>query len=280
MLVSAALARTHIPSLTGTSEDTTILEPIIRRVDRLFAVKCGYPPCAPGAAPSMESRPYTLDLRAQSGRELDLEVYPVTSITAASIDASCDFEGDEDSVTLTDITLRGGSVARLLSTASVSWATERAGNRVSFIAGFNGSSTVTGAHTSSATTITVASTAAFGIDVGGGGRVVVGTEVIRFTARTATTLTGCTRGAEGTTAASILDGATISQPTPEDLEQLVLEAVRYLFDLRATQGKDSVTQGGSTTALRDLTRATGERDHLPDFILSGLGAYILPRAMA
>jgi len=270
MLITAAEARAHIPGLTGTAEDATVIEPLIKRVGGIFARRCGYP----GASPSMESRSYTLDLASEDPRTLDLEVYPVASFTSAYTDDTGDFEGSEITVSASDINVRDGRTARLLSTSSSAWS--EVANRVTFVAGHNGSTTASGAHNASITTITVASTARFHLDAGLI-RVLVGSEIIHATGKTATTLTGCTRGAEGTTAASISDGATVTQPAPDDLKQLVAEAVRYLFDLRQIQGKAAVSQNNNTTTFQD---AKGDRDYLPDHILAGLGAYTLPRALA
>jgi hypothetical protein len=270
MLVTVAEAKAHIPALTSASTaDDAFLTTLIGRVDGIFARRTG----RPGSAPSMEARTYRLDLAAQSGRELDLEVYPVCSVTSAYVDATGDFEGDEETVTVSDIGVRDATTARLVSTSSSSWSTSPRSNRVSFVAGYNGSSTVTGAHTSSATTITVASTTKFYQDEAGLIRVLVGSEIIHATGRTATTLTGCTRGAEGTTAASISGGATITQPTPDALKGIVCAAVKHLYDQRQTQGL-------AATAAGALLDAKGDRDYLPDWILAGLGAWMLPRAAA
>lgn len=275
LLITAELARVQLPGLVGDAEDATILEPLIRHVDMLCARRAGYP----GSSPTMVSRTYTLQLRGDNARELDLQVYPAASVTAAAVDPSADFEGNEDTVTVADLVIREGRTARLLSTSSSSWSREERGNRVTFVAGYNGRSTVSGAHASNATTITVASTAAFALD-SGLIRVQVGTEIIHATGKTATTLTGCTRGAEGTTAASILTGATITQPTPPGLAHLVAMIVKYFYEQRQTQQISSVTTNGRTVAYQDTTRATGERDLLPDWALAGLGAYLLPSAVA
>jgi hypothetical protein len=274
MLVTVAEAKAHIPALTSsTTAEDDFLTTLIKRAGAAFARRCGYP----GAAASMEARTYRLELAAQSSRELDLEVYPVCSVTSAYVDATGDFEGDEETVTVSDIGVRSAAVARLASSSSSSWSTSPGANRVSFIAGYNGSSTVTGAHTSSATTITVASTANFYQDESGLIRVLVGTEIIHATGRTATTLTGCTRGAEGTTAASISGGATITSPTPDGLKGLVCAFVKHLYDQRQNQGLASVNGQAGNVAFLD---AKADRDHIPDFILAGLGAFVLPRAMA
>jgi hypothetical protein len=73
----------------------------------------------------------------------------------------------------------------------------------------------------SATTITVASTSGFDPQ----GRILIGSEVISYTGTTSTTFTGCVRGEEGTTAASMSNGDTVTkrdviyhfQEEPEDL---------------------------------------------------------------
>ena len=68
--------------------------------------------------------------------------------------------------------------------------------------------TTTTTHTDSVTTITVASTTGFD----SAGTLHIGNEEITYTAiGSSTTFTGCTRGAGGTTAASIASGVTVAQ---------------------------------------------------------------------
>jgi hypothetical protein len=67
--------------------------------------------------------------------------------------------------------------------------------------------TLNGAINDSATTITVASTNSFP-DLNG--RITINNEKIRYTAKTATTFTGCTRGIENTTAASHSNSDTVT----------------------------------------------------------------------
>ena len=62
-------------------------------------------------------------------------------------------------------------------------------------------------HTDSVTTITVISTTGFD----SAGTLFIGNEKITYTGTTGTTFTGCTRGAGGTTAASIDSGVTVAQ---------------------------------------------------------------------
>jgi hypothetical protein len=75
--------------------------------------------------------------------------------------------------------------------------------------------------TTTATTITVVSTASFKTQ----GRIIIDSEVISYTGTTATTFTGCVRGEEDTTAATHLTAATVTdrdfiyhfQEDPNDL---------------------------------------------------------------
>ena len=66
-----------------------------------------------------------------------------------------------------------------------------------------------GSRTSGDTTIIVDSTTGFPAS----GRINIGTELITYTAKTATDFTGCGRGANGTTAASHLDNAIVTNAT-------------------------------------------------------------------
>jgi hypothetical protein len=71
------------------------------------------------------------------------------------------------------------------------------------------SSTLNGAINNSVTTITVVSTSAFTAS----GAIWINGEYITYSGKTATDFTGCVRGADGTTAASQLSGALVSQAT-------------------------------------------------------------------
>ncbi len=70
-----------------------------------------------------------------------------------------------------------------------------------------GNTTLNGAITSTATTITVATTAALTAS----GSVLIDSEIISYTGKTAITLTGCTRGASSSTAASHSDATGVIQ---------------------------------------------------------------------
>lgn len=76
------------------------------------------------------------------------------------------------------------------------------------------SDTISGAHTNSVTTITVSSTTGFPSTTEGyaglGFLVIDGSERVQYTAKTSTTFTGCTRGADNTTAAAYSGGEAVT----------------------------------------------------------------------
>ena len=69
------------------------------------------------------------------------------------------------------------------------------------------SATLSGAHTSVVTTITVVSTASWPSS----GYLLIDSEIVHYTGLTGTTFTDCTRGADGTTGVSHSDGVTVYQ---------------------------------------------------------------------
>ena len=69
-----------------------------------------------------------------------------------------------------------------------------------------------GAISNTTTTITVVSTTGFPTPPPNG-RIDIGTELISYTGKTSTTFTGCTRGIDGSTAASHLNAATVTNAT-------------------------------------------------------------------
>jgi len=97
------------------------------------------------------------------------------------------------------------SVGPPINTVGTGWGVSPWGG---FIPGST-SSTLNGAINNSATTIVVVSTSAFTAS----GAIWINGEYITYSGKTATDFTGCTRGADGTTAASQSNGAVVSQAT-------------------------------------------------------------------
>jgi len=98
-----------------------------------------------------------------------------------------------------------------------------------------------GGISATATSVTVDSTSGFPSE----GRVIIDSEVMTYTNKTSTTLTGLTRGAEGTTAATHADDATVRE------RDLIIHAARLWKDFEMntfyTTGTVSITT--ATTAL-------------------------------
>ena len=59
---------------------------------------------------------------------------------------------------------------------------------------------------------------------------------------------------------------------PATLKELCKHAVRHAYDLRATQGKTNLSQGGVSIGLRD-------EDYLPALVKQGLDNFRLPRSL-
>ncbi len=97
------------------------------------------------------------------------------------------------------------SVGPPINTIGTGWGVSPWGG---FIPGST-SSTLNGAINNSVTTITVVSTSAFTAS----GAIWINGEYITYSGKTGTDFTGCTRGADGTTAASQSNGAVVSQAT-------------------------------------------------------------------
>lgn len=137
MLISVADALTQLPHLEAGDEDATLLiEGLIADVDGIFARRTGRPPATLGATPTMESTTYTLDLRGNGSRDLDLKVYPVTAVASAKIDTTLDWDGSEETVSSSDYFVYEGRSLRLKSTASSAWSRVEDANRVTFTAGY------------------------------------------------------------------------------------------------------------------------------------------------
>jgi len=117
MLISEAEAREYVPGLTA---NNVALGNLIRRVDEAIASFCKYPKATSTAARTMESTSYTLYLEGPGGRELELPVWPVTTITTIEDDVTEDFDGATHLVASSDYAQRGehGEIVRLTQTST------------------------------------------------------------------------------------------------------------------------------------------------------------------
>ena len=134
--------------------------------------------------------------------------------------------------------------------------------------------TTTTTHTNSVTTITVSSTANFDAT----GTLYIGNEQITYTAiGSSTTFTGCTRGANSTTAASIASGVQVAQFNGGGVPQFVIRApdnnyILYPFPVKAYTIKyDYFTFPTDMTAHGDTTSVP---DRFAAVIVDGATAFV------
>lgn len=115
-----------------------------------------------------------------------------------------------------------------------------------------------------ATTITVVSTSSFQTQ----GRIIIDSEVVSYTGKTSTTFTGCIRGEEGTTAATHLTGATVTerdfiyhfQEDPSDLVNETDETDISNPDALAHKAAAEIAIGKTKQVLHDRLILKFEKD--------------------
>lgn len=115
----------------------------------------------------------------------------------------------------------------------------------------NASTTLDGAIDDAVTTITVASTSSFAAS----GVIAIDNELISYTAKTATDFTGCTRGFEGTAAASHLTGVAVEQIITARSHNVLASALIAIETKLGT---------GTSIALNKLATVTASRALVSD----------------
>ena len=129
-------------------------------------------------------------------------------------------------------------------------------------------------HTDSVTTITVSSTTGFD----SAGTIVIGGETITYTAiGSSTTFTGCTRGANSTTAATIASGVTVTQFTKGGVPEIVVRTPDNNYLLYPFPNKEYIIKFDYYTFPTDLA-AHGDTTTIPDrfapVIIDGATAFV------
>ena len=129
-------------------------------------------------------------------------------------------------------------------------------------------------HTDSVTTITVSSTTGFD----SAGTIVIGSETITYTAiGSSTTFTGCTRGANSTTAATIASGVTVTQFDRGGVPEIVVRTPDNNYLLYPFPNKEYVIKFDYYTFPADLS-AHGDTTSIPDrfapVIIDGATAFV------
>ena len=121
------------------------------------------------------------------------------------------------------------------------------------------SSTLNGTHTDSVTTITLSSSTGFAAE----GTIFVGSEQIKYTAVSGNTLTGCTRGANSTTAAAYSSGVTVTQFDNGSMPQFIVRTLDNNYLLFPFPDKEYVLFFDYFTFPSDLV-AHGDTTTIPD----------------
>ncbi len=136
-LLTAAEARSQIPELTGTAEDT-LIDTLIAAVGVTLAAWCGYPPATAGGSPTLESTSYTEFLDGPGGRELRVPVYPLTAIASIYDDPAWTW-GAADLVASGDYAISDGRTGLVLlgeTSTHGTWSRSRRSIKIAFTAGF------------------------------------------------------------------------------------------------------------------------------------------------
>ncbi|MEK9738517.1 MAG: hypothetical protein VW438_02185, partial [Euryarchaeota archaeon] len=127
-------------------------------------------------------------------------------------------------------------------------------------------------HTDSVTTITVASTSGFDSS----GTIHIANEEITYTGTTSTTFTGCTRGANSTTAASIASGVQVAQFTGGGVPSHIVRTLDNNFILYPFPNKGYTLKFDYFTFPSDLS-AHDDTTTIPDrfapVIIDGATSY-------
>ena len=121
------------------------------------------------------------------------------------------------------------------------------------------STTLDGTHTNSVTTLTLVSSTGFATE----GTVFVGSEEITYTAVSGNTLTGCTRGANSTTAAAYSSGVVVTQFDNGGLPQYIVRTLDNNYLLYPFPDKEYTLLYDYFTFPDDLS-AHGDTTSIPD----------------
>ena len=135
------------------------------------------------------------------------------------------------------------------------------------------STTLNGSHSSSVTTLTLTSTTGFSAS----GKVYIGGEQITYTAVSGNDITGCTRGANSTTAALHADGTTVTQFDGGGLPRNIVRTPDNTYLLYPYPDKQYALVFDYFTFPSDLS-AHGDTTSIPDrfgpVIVDGATAFV------
>ena len=138
-LVTTAQVKVYLPHVlaSSTSEDAAIAA-YIGRAEAAIAQHCGYPPASAGGVPSMASASRVRYLDGEGGRELVLDVWPVTAIASIYDDPEWTW-GASTLVASTDYTLLEGHRGLVIlneTSAHGAWSRAKRAIKATVTAGF------------------------------------------------------------------------------------------------------------------------------------------------
>tara|TARA_R110002020_G_scaffold138405_1_gene308354 strand:- start:1274 stop:2209 length:936 start_codon:yes stop_codon:yes gene_type:complete len=135
------------------------------------------------------------------------------------------------------------------------------------------STTLNGSHSSSVTTLTLTSTSGFASS----GTVHIGGEQVTYTGTTGNDITGCTRGANSTTAETHASGVTVTQFTKGGIPRFIVRTLDNNYLLYPFPDKQYVLTFDFFTFPSDLS-AHGDTTTIPDrfapVVVDGAVSYI------
>lgn len=138
-LITAEEARTQLPGLTGTAQDT-LIDDLIVTASAHCANYCFYPKYDQAQDPSLASQSYTIYLEADLNepRRLLSPVWPVQSITTIHADPSWEF-GSSTLLESSEYTILGGVEIWLKPSATGAFAGSARSNKIVLVAGHGAS---------------------------------------------------------------------------------------------------------------------------------------------
>lgn len=114
-VITQGEARLAIPGLTV---DDSGVSTLISRADAILAQWCGYPPPTETTRPTFDTSTYTRYLPGPGGRDLQLPVWPIQTVTSIEDDTTEAFDGSTYLVSSSDYATRPGGIVRLKTTAT------------------------------------------------------------------------------------------------------------------------------------------------------------------
>lgn len=136
-LITTTEAKQQIPGLTGSGDDALLTE-LISVAGGVIGTYLGYPPSSVGATPTAESTSYTRYYDGPGGRELVVDVYPLTAVASIYDDPNRDYTSSY-LVASSDYTIIDSEIGLIdLSSSSThgAWSTRRRAIKVTFTAGY------------------------------------------------------------------------------------------------------------------------------------------------